>query len=115
MVRGKQLSNTLKKIYKKLFTAFGPQHWWPGDTPFEVIVGARLTQNTAWTNVEKAIHNLKRENLLSPERLFRINKRRLAGLIRPAGYVNIKSGRLEGCRIFFLVRYQGSLKKMFKK
>jgi len=76
-------------------TAFGPQHWWPGDTPFEVMVGAILTQNTSWSNVEKAISNLKVRALLDPEHLDRISERELAGLIKPAGYFNLKAGRLK--------------------
>src|SRR3990167_5451653 len=95
MVRGKQLSTNLKKTYKKLFAAFGPQHWWPGDTPFEVIVGAILTQNTAWTNVEKAIRNLKRAKLLIPKKLHDLSHDELAKLIKPAGYFNIKAKRLK--------------------
>jgi len=63
------IADELKKIYDTLFKAFGPQHWWPGDTPFEVIVGAILTQNTNWTNVEKAITNLKKAKVLTPEKL----------------------------------------------
>jgi len=115
MVRGKQLSNTLKKIYKKLFTAFGPQHWWPGDTPFEVIVGAILTQNTAWTNVEKAIHNLKKARLLTPRKMHDLSQAELAKYIRPAGYFNIKAKRLKHFLNYLFDNYGGSLNRMFKK
>ena len=75
---------------------FGHQHWWPGDTPFEVCVGAILTQNTNWGNVEKAIAGLKREGLLSPGSLRDVPADRLAEVIRPAGYFNVKSARLKG-------------------
>ncbi|MFH1752586.1 MAG: hypothetical protein ABH875_00225, partial [Candidatus Omnitrophota bacterium] len=91
-------SNTSKKllnIYNKLHKTFGPRHWWPGETPFEVIVGAILTQNTAWVNVEKAIVNLKREGMLKPSTLSRAKTAKIARLIRPAGYFNIKAKRLK--------------------
>jgi len=69
----KEIAKQLKAIYRALYRAYGPQHWWPGDTPFEVMVGAVLTQNTAWANVEKAMANLKRERLLSPSRMFNMD------------------------------------------
>ena len=78
-----------------LFKRFGPQDWWPGDTPFEVIVGAILTQNTNWTNVEKAITNLKNAKVLTPDKLHLLDIKKLAELIRPAGYFNIKAKRLK--------------------
>ena len=84
----------LKGIYGRLFRAFGPQHWWPGDTPLEVAVGAVLTQNTAWTNVEKAVAVLKSRRLLSLDKLVRLSPRRLAPLIRSAGFHNVKAQRL---------------------
>ena len=111
----KGLSNTLKKSYNKLLRAFGPQHWWPGDTPFEVIVGAILTQNTAWTNVEKAIHNLKKAKLLTPGKLHDLSQDEIAKYIRPAGYFNIKAKRLKHFLNYLFDNYGGNLKKMFKK
>ena len=84
----------LLRIYHRLYQAFGPQHWWPGDTPLEVAVGAVLTQNTAWANVEKAIAVLKSRHLLSLDKLVRLSPRRLAPLIRSAGFHNIKAQRL---------------------
>lgn len=113
MLNDKQLSNTLKKTYKKLYSAFGPQHWWPGDTPFEVIVGAILTQNTAWTNVEKAIHNLKKARLLTPRKLHDLSQKELARYIRPAGYFNIKAKRLKYFLNYLFDNYSGSLNRMF--
>ncbi len=107
------LSKRLIVIYKTLYEAYGPQYWWPGDTPFEVMVGAVLTQNTSWTNVEKAIANLKRSGLLTLSRLHNVPRRRLAPLIRPSGYFNIKTERLKSLTEFVVARYQGSLKKMF--
>ena len=103
----------LLKVYDKLYKTYGPQHWWPGDTPFEVIVGAILTQNTSWGNVEKAIINLKAEGILSPEDLRDVNHNHLAMLIRPSGYFNIKAGRLKHFIEYLFKRHGGSLKKMF--
>ena len=104
----------LMAMYRALFRAYGPQHWWPGDTPFEVVVGAILTQNTAWINVEQAIKNLKRERLLSPARLREVAPRRLALLIRPSGYFNIKANRLANLMDFLAGRYRGSLARMLR-
>jgi endonuclease-3 related protein len=107
------MQKKLMAMYRALHHAYGPQQWWPGDTPFEVMVGAVLTQNTAWANVEKAIVNLKRERLLTPAKLHRVPPRKLASLIRPSGYYNIKAGRLRNLVDFIQKRHSGSLKKMF--
>jgi len=88
------LGQTVREIHERLSGAYGPQGWWPGQTPFEVCVGAILTQNTAWSNVEKAIANLKQRGLLSPERLAHVPVDELALLIRPAGYFNQKARKL---------------------
>jgi len=108
-----QKRDILLKIYKSLYNYFGPLNWWPGDSPFEIMVGAILTQNTAWGNVEKAINNLKKENLLEPQKLYRINQEGLARLIKPSGYYNIKAQRLKSFITFFMKEYSGSEKKMF--
>lgn len=89
------MPDELNMIYSTLFDAFGPQKWWPGESRFEIMVGAILTQNTNWSNVEKAIENLKAANCLSPEKLFHMDTARLAELIRPSGYFRIKSKRLK--------------------
>lgn len=81
--------------YRLLHERYGPQHWWPGDTPFEVMIGAVLTQNTAWNNVERAIANLKTARALSGRALLALPDRALAELIRPAGYFNVKAKRLK--------------------
>lgn len=107
--------NRLQKTYKVLFDAFGPQHWWPGETPFEVAVGAILTQNTNWRNVEKAILNLKKAGKLDPDALHKISHEKLALLIKPAGYFNIKSKRLKNFISFFMEEYGGSISKMRKE
>lgn len=108
------MKTVLLDIYKRLYGEFGPQYWWPGRTRFEVIVGAILTQNTSWTNVEKAIRNLKREKLLTPESLSRSAQGRIAGLIRPSGYYNIKTARIKNFLEFLNREYAGSLTKMFR-
>ena len=85
----------LRAIYGFLKRSFGPQYWWPAKTPFEVTVGAILTQNTAWTNVEKAIASLRSAGQLSLSALSGLPRKRLARLIRPAGYFNVKAVRLQ--------------------
>jgi len=105
----------LLKIYKRLFQHFGPQHWWPAESPFEVIVGAILTQNTAWSNVEKAIINLKKQNLLSCGAILKIPDKDLASLIKPSGYYNQKAKRLKDFCTFFLKEYSGDIEKMFSE
>lgn len=87
-------------VYHRLYAAYGPQHWWPGDTPFEVMVGAVLTQNTAWRNVERAIANLKAAGYLSCHGILSCSDRDLAELIRPAGYFNVKARRLKALCAF---------------
>jgi endonuclease III-like uncharacterized protein len=84
----------LRRAYTLMRARAGHQHWWPGETPFEICVGAILTQNTAWTNVERAIANLKAARVLEPEKLFALPEAKLAGMIRPAGYFNVKARRL---------------------
>jgi len=103
------------KVYDKLFAAWGPQHWWPGETRLEIIVGAILTQNTAWTNVEKAIVNLKKARALNLERLHRASRDELAAWIRPAGYFNIKAKRLKCFFDALHNTFDGSLRKMFAR
>jgi endonuclease-3 related protein len=102
----------LMTIYSKLYSGFGPQHWWPGDTPFEIAVGAILTQNTNWDNVERAIGNLKRRKLLSAKKMFDISEAELAQEIRPAGYFNVKARRLKAFIEFLMEAYAGSFKRM---
>lgn len=102
----------LVEMYETLYKTFGPQHWWPGDTPFEVAVGAILTQNTNWGNVEKAINNIKREGALNAKTLHKMPLRRLALLIMPAGYFNIKAKRLKEFLSFLTNHYKASMKRM---
>ena len=105
----------LPQIYTKLFKSFGPQSWWPGDTPFEVAVGAVLTQNTNWGNVEKAINNLKREKALNAKAIHKMPVKKLASLIQPSGYFNIKAKRLKSFINFLMNGYRGSMERMKKK
>ncbi len=102
----------LLSVYNLLYKHFGAQHWWPGDTPFEVMVGAILTQNTNWSNVEKAIVNLKKADALDPARIHAMRLPRLAGLIKPSGFFNIKAKRLKAFIAFLFNEYGGDLKKM---
>ncbi len=106
------MARRLNLIYQKLYSLFGSQHWWPADTRFEVIIGAILTQNTNWLNVEKAIANLKKHKLLQPHKLYKLSHKRLASLIRSAGYYNIKAKRLKSFLKFFMKYYNGNVKKM---
>jgi len=106
------MKRKLASIYEKLYKSFGPQYWWPAESHFEVMVGAILTQNTNWSNVEKAIKNLKENKLLTPRKLYKLPDRKLAALIRPAGYFNIKTKRLKKFLKFFLESYQADIKKM---
>lgn len=108
-------SSILETIYSRLVNAFGPQHWWPGDSPFEIAMGAILTQNTNWQNVEKAIKNLNHADALSAKALAAISVAELAALIRPAGYFNIKAKRLKNFVNFLMKDYQGSMKRMAKE
>ncbi|MDP8212294.1 MAG: endonuclease III domain-containing protein [Candidatus Zapsychrus exili] len=108
----KSKKTILSNIYKSLYAAFGKQHWWPGKTKFEVIVGAILTQNTNWSNVERAINNLRKAKLLTISSLSDIPHKKLAVLIRPAGYFNVKAVRLKNFVDFLYLEYKGSLKKM---
>ncbi len=100
-------------LYETLYRAIGPLHWWPADSPFEVIIGAILTQNTAWTNVEKAITALKERDLLHPRRLYGIREKTLAGAIRSSGFFNLKAKRIRAFLRFLFRQYQGDLARMF--
>lgn len=113
--RRKPTRKVLFKIYQALRKQYGHRHWWPGDTPFEVMVGAILTQNTAWINVERAIQNLRQHGLLTPQSLLRISQSRLAKEIRPAGYFNVKAVRLKNFVRFFFSEYGGSVKRMSRE
>ena len=114
MGKSNNRGKALLKVYDKLYTYYGPQDWWPGDSPFEVAVGAILTQNTNWSNVEKAIVNLKSARRLSARALHGLTTSKLASLIRPSGYFNIKAKRLKAFLAFLLESFNGSMKGMKK-
>jgi endonuclease-3 related protein len=104
---------TLAKVYQKLLAVHGPQDWWPGDSRFEIMVGAVLTQNTAWTNVERAIRSLRHAKALSPEKILATDSKRLARWLKPSGYFNVKAKRLKAmCR--WLVQ-QGGVRQLAKR
>lgn len=102
-------ARTLGRFYDTLLTHFGPQHWWPGETPLEIVVGAILTQNTNWTNVEKAIARLRGAGALDWAALRDLPADQLAELIRPAGYYNVKSRRLKHFVEWLWTRHGGDL------
>jgi endonuclease III related protein len=101
-----------RAYYDALFAAHGPQHWWPGRTPFEIIVGAILVQNTSWTNVATAIEHLRRAKLLTPLAIENVSTPRLQRLIRSSGYFRQKTKKLKAFVRFLRCEYQGSLSKM---
>lgn len=108
-----KVKRNLRRAYKLMRGRFGHLHWWPGETPFEVCVGAILTQNTAWTNVERAMANLKTAGVLEANRLFALPESKLAELIRPAGYFNLKARRLRSFLRALLEEFSGDLQQLF--
>jgi len=102
----------LLKIYNILYDQIGPRGWWPGDSALEIIVGAILTQNTAWKNVEKAIKNLKESGVLSVQALSKITVEELAQLIRPSGYYNQKAKKIKHFIDYLMKRYKGDIDRM---
>jgi len=103
---------TIRRIYKTLLDHFGPQDWWPGESPFEVMVGAVLTQNTNWKNVSRAIENLRAADVLDPVEMYELDPEKLAELIRPAGYFRLKTKRLRNLLELIVDRYDGDLDRM---
>src|SRR5882757_4840189 len=108
-----KLPAQLRRAYTLMRKHFGHQRWWPGETPFEVCVGAILVQNTSWTNVERAIANLKSAGVMEPAKLFALPEAQLAQLIRPAGYFNVKARRLRPFLRVLVEECGGDLKKLF--
>ena len=109
---GPTKKSKLLDIYDRMVKDLGPSHWWPGDSPLEVMVGAILTQNTAWSNVERAIGRLKAEGALSASFLHQVDETVLSEWIRPAGYFRIKARRLKNFFDFYVREYQGQAKKI---
>ncbi len=109
---GATTTSRLSDIYERLLAAYGPQHWWPGDTPFEIIAGAILTQSASWRNAEKALANLKAAGALSPAGLRRPPEAEVARLIRPSGYYNAKARKLKAFVALLYERFDGDLERM---
>lgn len=103
------------EIYGRLAAHYGPTHWWPGDTAFEIAIGAILTQNTAWSNVEIAIVNLKREDLLSPKKMLACPVESLEAALRPSGYFRQKTARVRLFCQHLITHYGGSIARMAKR
>lgn len=110
-----EVGQSLLSIYEKLNNHYGDLRWWPGETPFEIAVGAILTQNTNWKNVEIAIAKLKEFDILDPKRLFDEKEERVAALIKSSGYYNIKTKRLKAFLSFLHNEYHGCMEKMFEE
>jgi len=108
------LEKTLTLYFETLSRSLGPMRWWPARTPFEVIVGAILTQNTSWSNVERAIANLRRAEVMTLRAMERISTPRLAQLIRPSGYFRQKANKLKAFTRFLRRDFGGSLARMFR-
>ena len=114
-MKSTEVRAALERMYELMSDHFGPTHWWPGDTPFEIAVGAILTQNTAWSNVEKAIANLKRERLLSPRAILACPSEKLEKALAPSGYFRVKTKRLRSFCSYLIQRYGGSMARMAKR
>ena len=109
----REVGQVLENIYQRLMNHYGLQHWWPAKEPFEVIIGAILTQSVAWRNVERAIANLKEAGALSPQALRQLETDQIASLIHPCGYFNAKALKLKAFARWLGERYQDNLKKLF--
>ena len=108
----KNLGKELHQAYKLMRQRFGHQHWWPGENEFEVCIGAILTQNTAWSNVEKAINNLRNAKVLTPQKLYNLPLEELASFIKPAGYYNVKARRVRSFLEVLVKEFSGDLERM---
>lgn len=102
----------LIEMYERLLRTVGPRHWWPGESPFEVIVGAILTQNTSWANVEKAIENLKKARILTPTGIRGLEVDELAQVVKPSGFYRLKANRLKRFVDFFYDEFDGDMSRM---
>ena len=111
----KRTTDTLSEYYARMSAHYGPTHWWPGDSAFEIAIGAILTQNTAWTNVEKAIINLKRAQLLSPSAMLAADVGALEEALRPSGYFRQKAKRVRLFCTHLIEHYGGSVSRMARR
>ncbi len=118
-MKGKSNSKTKKNLilqfYHTLYREFGKQNWWPADAPFEVIIGAILTQNTSWNNVKKAIENLKKNDFIDAKKLFQLDTEKLKELIRPAGFFNQKAKTIKNFLTFLFSNYDGNLNNLLNE
>ena len=112
MLDRKPMSERLMAVYKALLGRYGPQDWWPGDSPFEMMVGAVLTQAASWTNVEMAIANLKKADVLSPKAIRELEQEELAALVYSSGYYNAKARKLKALADFIGDRFGDDLDRM---
>ena len=110
-----KVDRILRDTYDRLYYHYGPQHWWPAEEPFEVIVGAILTQSTAWSNVEKAITNLKNAGTMSAQKLRELPDEKLAELIYPSGYFNAKVRKLKAFVWSLEEKYSDNLDLLFNQ
>lgn len=110
-----EISSLLDLVYERLFESYGPQHWWPGDSQFEVIAGAILTQSAAWTNVEKALTSMKSSGCWSFEALNQVPEAELAEIVRSSGYFNAKARKLKAFAAHVTGKYRGDLQEFFAK
>jgi endonuclease-3 related protein len=108
----KPMNHRLMAIYESLLDRYGPQDWWPGDSPFEMMVGAVLTQAASWTNVEMAIANLKKADVLPPKAIRELDQEELAALVYPSGYYNAKARKLKALSVFIGDRFGDDLDRM---
>ena len=111
--RPAQVENLLIEVYRRLYDSYGPQGWWPGESRFEVIVGAILTQSTAWVNVEKALASMRAAGCWSFEAISALPEKELSAIIRSSGYYNAKARKLQAFASHVLERYDGNLGEMF--
>ncbi|MBM3925628.1 MAG: endonuclease [SAR202 cluster bacterium] len=109
------MKTSLVDVYERLYSAYGPQHWWPGESAFEVVIGAILTQSAAWVNVEKALANLKSAGVMSAEGLRDVPEARLAELLRPSGYFNMKARKVKAFIDHLWSRYDGDLEGLLSQ
>ena len=112
MVASPPLNRRLPEIYRRLYAAYGPQHWWPAESPFEMMVGAILTQSASWINVAKAMANIKAADALSPEAIRNLPLAELAAVIRPCGYFNAKALKLKALAEWF-GRYNDAIENLY--
>lgn len=108
------MSGNPRMVFDLLLARYGPQHWWPGDSPLEIMIGAVLVQNTNWRNAERAIANLREAGMLDPERLLAAHDEELEELLKPAGYFRVKSRRLRNLLRHLVDRHDGSIERMFE-